>query len=117
MNFRELELWSGGVNVAVAGKASWAPGILGGYWTTPASRGNDGSITSGLAHSRCGAGEWWEVKLAKPAVVDSVVVYNREGYNGRRMKNSTITGRDAGGSIIWAISIGNTQKDEYNLTP
>ena len=38
MNFRELEVWSGGVNVAVAGTATWAPGILGGYWTTPASR-------------------------------------------------------------------------------
>ena len=126
INFRELEVYSGGVNVAATGTTSWSPNQVanssdGSRWLRDAGLGIDGNKANGaaLAHSACGGGkdEWWEVKLAKPTVVDSVVIYNREGWNGRRMKNSTITGRDAGGSIIWTISIGNTQKDEYNLTP
>ena len=85
LTLAEVEVFSDGKNVAREGKASQKATGYGGE----ASRGIDGNTNADF-----GAGgqthtpedipnPWWEVDLGSDRPIDSVAVYNREGYESR----------------------------------
>src|SRR5262249_36290728 len=90
LTLAEVEVYSGGRNVAGQGKASQQSTAYGGD-ASKAIDGNksgaygDGGQTHTEENSR---NPWWEVDLGAEYPIDSILVYNRtEGDFGRRLNN------------------------------
>ena len=93
LTLAEVEVVSGGRNVARAGKARQKSTAHGG----DASRAIDGNKSGkfsdgGQTHTRENEGRpWWELDLGREMPIESVVVYNRtDGYLGRRLEAFTL---------------------------
>ena len=86
LTLNEVEIMSGGKNVARSGKAKQSSVGSGGV----ASRGIDGNKNpdwngGGQTHTD-GSGSiapWWEVDLGKSLAIDKIEVWNRSGYESR----------------------------------
>ena len=86
LTLNEVEIMSGGKNVALSGKAKQSSLGSGGV----ASRGIDGNKNpdwngGGQTHTD-GSGSiapWWEVDLGKSLAIDKIEVWNRSGYESR----------------------------------
>ena len=100
LNIAEVEVMSGGKNVARSGKASM--GSMG--WGGVASRGIDGNKSpnwgGGMFHTQRGARAWWEVDLKAEYSVDEVIVYNRQNCCANRVVGATIILKSGGGKEI-----------------
>jgi putative heme-binding domain-containing protein len=93
LTLAEVEVYSGGKNVARRGKAKQSSTSNGGV----ASRAIDGNKSGkfgdgGQTHTNEGSqNPWWEVDLGSDYPINSVVVYNRtEGNLGKRLNNFTL---------------------------
>ena len=62
----------------------------------------DGDTASGdpITHTQGIAGSWWQVDLGAMRSVDRLVLWNREGWNGRRLSNFKITLLDDDGTVM-----------------
>lgn len=86
LTLAEVELWSGGKNVAPAGKASQSST----NGNAVASRAIDGNKDSdygrgGQTHTS-NAGEknpWWELDLGRAVALEKIGIWNRRGFEGR----------------------------------
>ena len=100
LNIAEVEVMSGGKNIARTGTARSGSTYCGGA----ASRGIDGNKSpnwgGGMFHTGNGARAWWEVDLKTEQTVDSVVVYNRQNCCQWRVVGSTIILKDGGGKEV-----------------
>ncbi|MBX7073404.1 MAG: c-type cytochrome [Pirellulales bacterium] len=95
LTLAEVEVLSGGKNIARSGKASQSSTAHGGE----ASRGIDGKKSSvygagGQTHTEENTpNPWWEVDLGSPSPVESIVVFNRaDGDLGKRLEGFTAQG-------------------------
>ena len=92
LTLNEVEIMSGGKNVALSGKAKQSSLGSGGV----ASRGIDGNKNpdwngGGQTHTD-GFGSiapWWEVDLGKSLPIDKIEVWNRQGFESR-LNNFTV---------------------------
>ncbi len=98
LTLAEVEVYSGGRNVARGGKASQKNTGHGG----DARRAIDGNTSGsygdgGQTHTRENTRQpWWELDLGEETPIDAIVVYNRtEGDLGRRLDGFTIRVLDA----------------------
>ncbi len=97
LHLAEVQVMSGGKNVAVGGKASQASTGFNG----PAHLANDGNTNGDYAKgsvSHCAQQDdpWWEVDLKQELPVDTVTVWNRtDGGTSARTANFVITALDA----------------------
>lgn len=97
LTLAEVEVISGGKNVAVNGAATQSST----HGTGTASKAIDGNKSpdwskGGQTHT-ANAGEtnpWWEVDLKTPAEIEKVTIGNRQGFEGR-LDNFTLTVLDA----------------------
>ena len=94
LTLAEVEVISGGQNIARRGKASQKNTAHGGE----ASRAIDGNKSGdfgsgGQTHTEENtANPWWEVDLGSEAPIESVIVINRnEGYLGKRLQGFTLS--------------------------
>ena len=87
LTLAEVEVFSGGKNIARDGKASQSSTDHSGA----AQRAIDGNKdpefgSGGQTHTKDGGGStspWWEVDLGKAADIEKVAVWNRSGYENR----------------------------------
>ncbi len=93
LTLAEVEVFSDGVNVARAGKASQSSTGHGGV----ASRGIDGNTSGNFndnsqTHTQEGVEDpWWQVDLGRDVPIEKIVVWNRtDGNLGQRLNNFTI---------------------------
>ncbi|HTM53710.1 MAG TPA: PVC-type heme-binding CxxCH protein [Pirellulales bacterium] len=98
LTLAEVEVISGGRNVARAGKARQKNTASGG----DANRAIDGNASGafgdgGQTHTEENtARPWWELDLKSPVTIEQVVVHNRtDGYLGRRLDGFTLELLDA----------------------
>ena len=113
LNFSEFEVFSGDVNVARSGTATSSRQGWGGQ----AKRGIDGVKNySHEVHTHNDNKSWWELKLAEPTAVDKILLHNRTTCCSNRMQNTTITGKDAKGEVLWTHDIKTNEKI-YTITP
>ncbi|HLY10759.1 MAG TPA: DUF1553 domain-containing protein [Planctomycetota bacterium] len=78
LHLAEVQVYSGGDNVALKGKAKQSSTDFGG----DASRAIDGNTNgdygaNSVCHTASEDNPWWEVDLGRPLTVDRVVVWNR----------------------------------------
>ena len=93
LTLNEVEIYSGGKNVARGGKTTQSSTAHGGV----AERAIDGNKNTdynagGQTHTD-GSGSiapWWEVDLGKSVPVERIEVYNRKGYESR-LNGFTVT--------------------------
>lgn len=118
LTLAEVEVYSGGVNVARKGKASQHSTAHGGA----ASRAIDGNTSSdynegGQTHTREGVtNPWWEVDLGRDYPIESIVIYNRgDGSLGERLKGYTLTVRDAAKNEVFRKTDNPTPRTKAEL--
>ena len=98
LTLAEVEVWSGGQNVARRGKASQSTTGNSGDAAHAIDGNNDGSFGSGSqTHSaENDRNPWWEVDLGSEQPVEAVSVWNRtEGDLGQRLNGFNLTLLDA----------------------
>jgi putative heme-binding domain-containing protein len=93
LTLAEVEVYSGGVNIARKGKASQSSTSNGG----DASRAIDGNTSGsynagGQTHTKeTSTDPWWEVDLGADFPIESIVIYNRTDDGlGKRLDNFTL---------------------------
>ena len=97
LTLAEVEVFAGGANVARRGKATQKNTAHGG----DAARAIDGNThpaydKGGQTHSVEGTDDpWWEVDLGADQRIERIVIHNREGGLGDRLKNFTLKVLDA----------------------
>ncbi len=103
LTLAEVEVFSGGRNVARRGEASQSNTSNGGA----ASRAIDGNTSGsfgdgGQTHTQeQTASPWWEVDLGAELPIEAIVVYNRtEGQLGRRLDGFDLTVLDASRQVV-----------------
>jgi putative heme-binding domain-containing protein len=104
LTLAEVEVYSGGKNVARRGKATQSSTSNGGV----ASRAIDGNKSGtfddgGQTHTNEGSqNPWWEVDLGTAYPISSVVVYNRtDGNLGKRLNNFTLKVLNAQRQVVF----------------
>ncbi|MGD9723956.1 MAG: PVC-type heme-binding CxxCH protein [Pirellulales bacterium] len=93
LTLAEVEVTSGGRNVARSGKASQKNTAHGGDAARAIDGNKSGEFGSGgQTHTEENTpGAWWEVDLGSDMPIDAVTVYNRtDGYLGRRLEGFTL---------------------------
>jgi len=101
LNLAEIEVYSGGVNVARDGTASQSS--MG--WGGVAARGIDGGTAGNwgghMMHTNNGGEKWWEVDLKKAYPIEKVIIYNRQdGCCKNRINGAVVILKDAGGNEV-----------------
>ncbi|MFQ3650671.1 MAG: discoidin domain-containing protein, partial [Gemmataceae bacterium] len=98
LTLAEVEVFSGGVNVARKGKATQHSTAYGGEASKAIDGNTAGEYNAGSStHTREGVDNpWWEVDLGKEYPLETVVIHNRtDGALGQRLKNYTLRILDA----------------------
>jgi hypothetical protein len=109
IQFYELQVISGGINVAV-NKAASQSSTINPY---VASRGVDGSSTT-FSHTKEGSAEWFQVDLGATVTADSIVILNRDCVANPtaqclcRMSNANLIFMDASNNQVATIPLGDT---------
>jgi putative heme-binding domain-containing protein len=91
LTLAEVEVWSGGRNIARAGRASQKNTASGGLAERAIDGNADPEYNSGTqTHTEENtANPWWEVDLGQPRPVEKLVVHNRKGFE-RRLEGFTV---------------------------
>lgn len=83
LQISEVEIYSNGVNVALASKGATVSSTPPYNGSTPASLAIDGQ-QGAIYHSTCSGGNWLMVTLPSAVRIDRIVVYGRNDEWGRR---------------------------------
>ena len=102
LHLAEVQVFSGGNNIALKGKASQSSTDLG----ATANRAIDGN-TSGVftnqsvTHSKQENEPWWEVDLQSPQSIDRITVWNRGDGTEARLAGYRVTVLDEARKELW----------------
>ena len=105
LTLAEVEVFAGGNNVARKGKATQINTAFGG----DAARAIDGNTNpdfekGGQTHSTDGTeNPWWEVDLGSDQRIERIVIHNREGAMGERLKLFTLKLLDSGRAEVFKL--------------
>ncbi|KAL3790827.1 hypothetical protein ACHAWO_010666 [Cyclotella atomus] len=110
INLYELQVLSGGTNVALEKGASQSSTLN----AFAASRGVDGSSTT-FSHTTQGSAEWFEVDLGATVTADSIVILNRDCGASEttakclcRLSNANLILLDGSNNQVATIPLGDT---------
>ena len=118
LNIAEVEVYSGGVNVALNKATSDKGGMCCGAKNSNGVNGRkQTSWNAGIYfHTHGGTGKWWEVDLGQGYVVDEIKIYNRQNCCKDRIIGSKIELRDPSGTVVSTITAAGTHY-EHKYTP
>ena len=112
LSLAEVEVSSGGENVARKGKASQCCTA----WDGDAARAIDGNRDgdwgkNSITHTEENIeNPWWEVDLGDTKPIDKVVLWNRSGYEGR-LNHARVLVLDKDRVIRWAGELGEAKME------
>jgi hypothetical protein len=118
LSLAEVQVFSNGVNLALAGAASQVSTDYGG----DAPRAIDGN-TNGLyneaqstSHTAAENDPWWEVDLGSQQPIDQIVVWNRtdNGVSGR-LKDFRVSLLDADRNVVWQTSVAEPPNPSHDF--
>lgn len=120
LSLAEVEVQSGGNNVARAGHAEQSSTDFNG----PAAKAIDGNTNgdyfaaNSTTHTRGESNPWWEVKLAETQPVDRIVVWNRtDGGASVRLANFRIQVLDDSHKIVWQTDVAEPPAPKREVSP
>ncbi|MCL1919625.1 MAG: SUMF1/EgtB/PvdO family nonheme iron enzyme [Kiritimatiellaeota bacterium] len=112
LSLAEVQIFSGGENVARKGKASQCCTA----WDGDAARAIDGNTDGdwgkgSITHTEENIeNPWWEVDLGAAAPIDKVVLWNRSGYEGR-LNHARVLVMDEGRIIRWTGQLNQAKME------
>ena len=95
----ELQIFSGGVNVATTGTATAKNHAHGGKAPRAIDGNTNGNWRGGSVTHSNGSG-WLEVTLPAQVPVEKIIVYDRNDCCHDRIKNATLELKDASGAVV-----------------
>jgi hypothetical protein len=119
LSLAEVQVFSGGENVARSGKANQSSTAFDG----PAHLAIDGNTDGNYAvksttHTNSEANPWWEVRLAKAVPIDQIVVWNRtDGGLGFRLANFRVLVLDDARKVVWQQTVAEPPNPKRELSP
>ena len=119
LSLAEVQVFSGGTNVALGGKASQSSIDFEGPPKLAIDGNTNGHFTEAKSttHTRSENDPWWEVDLGSERAVDSVVLWNRtDSEVSSRLSNFHVIAFDAGRKPIWATKIVEPPKPSRQLS-
>lgn len=115
LNFAEVQVFSGGQNVAPKGKATQSSTANGGV----ATKGSDGNTEGAWAKGSVihtdpkEPNPWWELTLAEAVAVDEVVVWNRTDCCAERLDGVALTVLDSNRNPLAQIFLRDLKKETH----
>jgi hypothetical protein len=115
----EVQVFSGGQNIAPKGVAAQSSTGFGGE----AKRANDGNTDGNfdkksVSHTNGGGEQWWEVELRAEADIEGVTIWNRTGAGmAERLKDFRVSILDAEHKPVWEETVAEPPKPSVALNP
>lgn len=107
LHLAEVQVFSGGENAAVKGKATQSSTDFEG----PANLANDGNTegkyyeSKSVCHTKQEDNPWWEVDLGGEKPLDKIVVWNRtDSSTETRLQGYKVVALDAARNVVWQTS-------------
>ena len=121
LHLAEIEVFSGGKNIAPNGKASQSST----YSDAVASRVNDGNTDGdynkrSVQHTAGQENPWVEIDLGKDDPVDSLVIWNRTDGGSEileRLNGFSISLLDADRKVVWKSQPAGSAKPKHEASP
>lgn len=120
LHVAEVQVLSGGENIAVRGQASQSSTDFGGL----AERAIDGNTegdyykANSVTHTASGSNPWWEVDLTSSTAIDRVVVWNRtDGGSHVRLAGAILKLLDEQRQVVWESAITTAPEVSAELSP
>ncbi len=120
LSLAEVQVFSGGDNVARKGEASQSSTDYDGAAKLAIDGNTDGEFfrSKSVTHTKTEANPWWEVKLAKAVPVDQIVVWNRTDSNtGARLNNFRVSVLDDDRKPVWQQTVAEPPAPKRELSP
>ena len=113
LSLAEVEIFSGGENVARKGKASQCSTDYGGDAARAIDGNRDGDYNKGsISHTDMYIlNPWWEVDLGETKTIEKVVLWNRAGGAGERLNHTRVLILDEGRVIRWTAQIQEAARE------
>ena len=102
LSLAEVQVFSGGENVAAGGKATQSSSAFGGDAPRAVDGNTDGDFETAhsTTHTELSDDPWWEVDLGRTAAVERVVVWNRNSSQ-QRLANARVVLLDENRKVLW----------------
>jgi hypothetical protein len=120
LHLAEVQVFSGGENVALKGTASQSSVDYEG----PANLANDGNTdgefykSKSVCHTRQEDNPWWEVDLGADKALDKIVVWNRtDATTQSRLQGYKVLALDAAKNVVWQTSPPEFPKPSSEFAP
>jgi hypothetical protein len=115
----EVQVFSGGENIAPKGTAAQSSTGFGGE----AKRANDGNTDGdfekrSVSHTNNGKDQWWEVDLKAEADIDGVTIWNRTGTGmAERLRDFRVSILDAERKTVWEEAVKESPRPSLAFNP
>jgi hypothetical protein len=120
LSLAEVQVFSGGTNVARAGKARQSSTDFGGEAARAIDGNTDGDYfrSNSVTHTLTESNPWWELKLAEARPIDQVVLWNRtDGGTGGRLANFSVLVLDDARKVVWQQEVAEPPSPKRELAP
>lgn len=119
LQLAEVQVFSGGSNIAPKGQASQNSTYPGG----PAQHANDGNTNGdfnagSVSHTEGGSNLWWEVDLGTVREIDQIVIWNRtDGNTASRLAGYRVVILNENRRTVWKKEPAGVPEPSTSLTP
>lgn len=107
VSLAEVQVFSGGQNVAMSGKATQSSTDYQGPPEYAIDGNTDGQYENkSVTHTEISDNPWWELDLTKDVAIDRIVIWNRAGEGVyKRLSNFRLSILDANRDVLWSQNI------------
>jgi hypothetical protein len=120
LSLAEVQVFSGGTNVARTGKARQSSTDYEGDAARAIDGNTDGDYfrSNSVTHTRIESNPWWEVRLAEARPIDQVVIWNRtDGGTGSRLADFRVSVLDDAHRVVWQQVVAEPPSPKRELSP
>ncbi len=119
LSLAEVEVYSEGANVALGGAAEQSSTDYAGAAARAIDGKTDGrySLASSTTHTRAEDNPWWEVRLAEPAAIERISVWNRADKGVEdRLSKFRVQVLDDDRKVVWQTEVAEPPKPQRELS-
>jgi hypothetical protein len=119
LSLAEVQVFSGGENVARTGKAEQSSTDFDGSAALAIDGNTDGDYgAKSTTHTRRGPNPWWEVKLHQAHAIDRIVIWNRtDGGLHTRLAGCRVQLLDDAHRVVWQQELAEPPNPKRELSP
>ena len=116
LSLAEVQVFSGGVNIAINGKSSQSSVGYGGNPERAIDNNTSGSWgDNSITHTDGKQAPWWSLELSQEARVEKIVIWNRTDGSVERLNNFNVSLLDGSQNVIWSKSYDQTPNPKLEI--